>query len=212
MVPAAVRPRLLAPLLLAAALAATGCGGDDEAPSASAARGAATADGRPPDGGGAVAPAAWAGGGDDRGAVARRRVAGAQPADARDRRVTVDLTIRSLVVRGRTATLRVAAVPHGWGDAEAATGGAPTLWDLNPGPSTAGVAAQLIDVEHLRRHLPLEDSEGESVATMNYAGKVPDGQAIEASWVFAAPPADVRTMDVQVGNWPIFREIPVVRR
>ncbi|MGX6450256.1 hypothetical protein ACVU7I_19625, partial [Patulibacter sp. S7RM1-6] len=140
-----------------------------------------------------------------------RRVAGAQPPDDRDARVTVDLVVRSLAVRGRTATLRIAATPHGWGRAESATGGAPTLWDLNPGPSTTGVSAQLLDVEHLRRHLPLEDDEGESVATMTYAGKVPDGQTIEASWVFAAPPADVRTMDVQIGNWPIFREIPVVR-
>ncbi len=156
--------------------------------------------------------ARWAGASDDRDVVARRRVYGPLPEDATaETRVTVDLLIRGLTVRGRTATLRFTAIPRGWGRARDATGG-PTLYELNPGPNSEFVSAQLIDVQHLRRHLPLQDDEGEAIAGMNYAGNVSDGRPIDASWVFAAPPPDVEAMDVQIGSWPIFREVPVTRR
>lgn len=157
--------------------------------------------------------AAWPGGSDDRAVVARRRVGGTKPFDSTSERpVTVDLIVRGLTVRGRVATLRVTAIPRGWSSPGPPEDTSPTLWELNPGPDADGFYAQLIDPVHLRRHLPLEDSEGEVVATMMRAGGNGDGQPIEASWIFAAPPADVTSMDVQLGNWPIFREIPVDRR
>jgi hypothetical protein len=194
-----------------AGLTVTGCGGGDgrhgatvaSAPSAPAATNAApTGDRSTP----------WPGASDDHDVVARRRVSGPLPEDAvAETRVTVDLLIRGLTVRGRTATLRFTAIPRGWGRSRGNTGG-PTLYELNPGPDSEFVSAQLIDVEHLRRHLPLKDSDGEAIAGMNYAGNVSDGQPINASWVFAAPPPDVRAMDVQIGSWPIFREVPVTRR
>ena len=164
-------------------------------------------------GAGAERPRAWPGSADDRDVVARRRVGGTKPFDSTSEvPVTVDLLVRGLTVRGRTATLRITAVPRGWRAPGPPPDESPTLWELDPGPDADGFSAQLIDPVHLRRHLPLEDSAGESVATMRFAGGSGDGQPIDASWVFAAPPADVTSMDVQLGNWPIFREIPVTRR
>jgi hypothetical protein len=197
-----------------AGLTLAGCGGGDDGSGATSAAGrsaptAAAAEASAPSG---DRSARWAGAGDDRDVVARRRVSGPLPEDAEPgARVTVDLLIRGLTVRGRTATLRFTAIPRGWGKPRDILGG-PTLYELNPGPNTEFVSAQLIDVERLRRHLPLEDSDGEALASMNYAGNVSDGQPINASWVFAAPPPDVEAMDVQIGSWPIFREVPVTRR
>jgi hypothetical protein len=211
--------RALTAVSCAAVLAS--CGGDDAGPErevggGSGARGTpATAAGGSGSGAGdrpgRDRSTSWPGGSDDRDVVARRRVGGAKPYDSPSKDpVTVDLIVRGLTVRGRTATLRITAIPRGWRGATRDE--FPALYELNPGPSSEGVSAQLIDPVNLRRHLPLEDSEGESVATMTYAGQNGDGQPIEASWIFAAPPGDVRSMDVQVGNWPIFREVPVDRR
>lgn len=210
--PPSHRGRAAACGVVLAVLAVTGCGGEDgrdRAGPSTSGRPAPVATDPAPSG---DRSAAWRGASDDRDVVARRRVSGPLPEDARpETRVTVDLLIRGLTVRGRTATLRFTAIPRGWGASRDSLGG-PTLYELNPGPNTELVEAQLIDVEHLRRHLPLKDSEGEAIAGMNYAGKVSDGQPIDASWVFAAPPPGVEAMDVQVGSWPIFREIPVTRR
>lgn len=218
--------RALTAVSCAALLAA--CGAADPGPER--AGGAPPADGstavagpRAPDGGnraGGSGPpggddrsAAWPGAADDRAVLARRRVTVPRPDDApASVRPTADLLIRGLTVRGRVATLRFTAVVRGWGRARAATGGAPTLYDINPGAGSDHVTAQLIDAENLRRHTPLEDSEGEGLARMTYAGKAGDGQPIDASWMFAAPPAGVDAMDVQVGSWPVFREVPVTRR
>ena len=211
-IPSSRRRRPAAVGAVLAGLAVAGCGGGDgRGPAGSSATGrsvTAPAEAAPT----GDRTASWRGAGDDRDVVARRRVSGPLPEDARpETRVTVDLLIRGLTVRGRTATLRFTAIPRGWGASRDTLGG-PTLYELNPGPNSEIVEAQLIDVEHLRRHLPLKDSEGEAIAGMNYAGNVSDGQPIDASWVFAAPPPDVEAMDVQIGSWPIFREVPVTRR
>lgn len=214
--------RALTAVSCAALLAA--CGGDGaaaERPSDPTARqvGASAGDGgaSTPPSGGEDRSAAWPGRTDDRDVIARRRVTIATPEDAPATvRPTADLLVRGLTVRGRLATLRFTAVVRGWKwDAPRFEGGrapyAPTLYAINPGRNTDIADAELIDPVNLRRHAPLEDSEGEALTSMNEAPGA-DGRPIDASWIFAAPPADVDAMDVQVGNWPIFREIPVDRR
>jgi hypothetical protein len=195
------------------AVALGGCGGSDPAPAAGPGPGGtATAAGTPS---GTDRSADWPGAGDDRDVVARRTVAVRRALGARtSTRPTADLVIRGLTVRGKVATLRFSAVLRGWDydDQEGVPQQAPRLWDINPGKDTDDVAAQLIDPVNLRRHLPLRDSEGEALADMTSSGQSGDGQAMEASWMFAAPPPGVDAMDVQVGSWPVFREVPVVRR
>lgn len=166
--------------------------------------------------------AAWAGGTDDRDVVARRRVALGPPDDApASVRPTADLLIRGLTVRGRVATLRFTAVVHGWewraSPTDAAAGRRaphpPSLYEINPGANADAVAATLVDPVNLRRHAPLQDSTGEELASMTWArGGSGEGRPIDASWMFAAPPAGVDAVDVQVGSWPVFREVPVTRR
>ncbi|MEV4423445.1 hypothetical protein AB0L40_26260 [Patulibacter sp. NPDC049589] len=208
--------RALTAVSCAAFLAA--CGGDGGAgpPAASTSAGgdrpagASSSAGRDRSG-------AWPGRTDDRDVIARRRVALRTPEDApADVRPTADLLVRGLTVRGRLATLRFTAVVHGWTwDAPRFEGGrapyAPTLYEIDPGRNTDVVDAHLIDPVHLRRHAPLEDSEGEVLASMTWAGGA-DGLPIDASWMFAAPPEGVDAVDVQVGSWPVFREVPVTRR
>lgn len=192
------------------------CGGDDVPDrGAPTGTGAAATQTRPA---GEDRSATWPGGSDDRDVVARRTVAVRRALDSRtSTHPTAQLLIRGLTVRGRIATLRFTAVLRGWDYEEPKSPGgmppsAPTLYDINPGASDALPSAQLIDPVNLRRHRPLEDSEGEALAGMGYAGQSGDGQPIDASWMFAAPPADVDAMDVQIGSWPVFREVPVTRR
>lgn len=201
------------------------CGGGDAAPDRTGAGSPRPADGPP---GGSPTPAdrdrsaSWAGGADDRDVIARRRVALGQPEDApASVRPTADLLIRGLTVRGRVATLRFTAVVHGWEWRASPTDEAagkrpphpPSLYEINPGANTDRVAATLVDPVNLRRHTPLRDSEGEELASMTWArGGSGEGRPIDASWMFAAPPADVDAVDVQVGSWPVFREVPVTRR
>ncbi|WP_026909393.1 hypothetical protein [Patulibacter minatonensis] len=198
---------------LAPLAACGGSGADPDAASAPAGTAAVRAGTR-----GADRSAAWPGGAEDRDVVARRTVAVRRAPDARtSTRPRADLLIRGLTVRGRVATLRFTAVLHDWDYEEPRTDGgsppsAPALYDINPGRNTDTVSAQLIDPVHLRRHLPLQDSEGEELADMNFAGQSGEGQAMDASWMFAAPPEGVDAMDVQVGSWPVFREVPVTRR
>lgn len=226
--------RTLTAVSCAALLAA--CGGGDASPgradgASSSSAGAARGDGSSPaDGARGDAPppagrdrsASWPGGGDDRDVVARRRVSLRTPEDAPPSvRPTADLLIRGLTVRGRVATLRFTAVVHGWqwqvssADREAGRRApyAPTLYEINPGRNVDRVTASLVDPVNLRRHAPLQDSEGEELAGMTWAaGGSGSGRPIDASWMFAAPPADVDAVDVQVGSWPVFREVPVARR
>lgn len=192
------------------------CGGEDPPD-----RGAATGPGRAATQtrpAGQDRSATWPGGTDDRDVVARRTVAVRRALDSRtSTHPTAQLLIRGLTVRGRVATLRFTAVLRGWDYEEPKSPSgmppsAPTLYDINPGASNELPSAQLIDPVNLRRHRPLEDSEGETLAGMGYTGQSGDGQPIDASWMFAAPPAGVDAMDVQIGSWPVFREVPVTRR
>lgn len=213
--------RALTAVSCAALLAA--CGGGDAAPERADAGSASATDARDdPPPGGRDRSAAWPGGTDDRDVVARRRVTLRTPEDAPPSvRPTAELLVRGLTVRGRVATLRFSAVVRGWrwqvsqADRDAGTRApyAPTLYDINPGRNTDEVRATLVDPVNLRRHAPLQDSEGEELASMTFAGGA-DGadRPIDASWMFAAPPADVDAVDVQVGSWPVFREVPVTRR
>lgn len=220
--------RALTAVSCAALLAACGGGGEDDPPGrpdagrepvASVASAAAGGNGEDPGGSsdGDGRAAAWPGGSDDRDVIAKRRVTLLHPEDApASVRPTADLLIRSLTVRGRVATLRFTALVRGWSwRAPVYEGGtrpyAPTLNNINPGKNTDVVSAHLIDPVNLRRHTPLEDSEGEALATMNVAPGA-DRLPIDASWMFAAPPEGVDAVDVQVGSWPVFREVPVARR
>ena len=38
-----------------------------------------------------------------------------------------------------------------------------------------------------------------------------NGQMTAGNWTFAAPPPDVTSIDVQVGNWPTFTNVPIQR-
>ncbi|MFD0540744.1 hypothetical protein ACFQY7_50005 [Actinomadura luteofluorescens] len=38
-----------------------------------------------------------------------------------------------------------------------------------------------------------------------------NGQTTPFYFTFAAPPENVKTVDVQIGTWPTFRDVPVQR-
>lgn len=116
----------------------------------------------------------------------------------------VDIAIMGIKVKGKLSTLTTRITPH------VPPGGdqSPSLYDLNgdEGPGTS-----LIDPVNLKRYVVVEDSSGDKMRTDYITTHIANDQP-STFWVtFAAPPENVETVDVQIGSWPTFRNIPVER-
>ncbi|MDX8150366.1 hypothetical protein SK069_02060 [Patulibacter brassicae] len=200
------RPTILSGAMLGVALALSACGAD--APREAGAARAVAVEGDPRAAATRAATVA-----EDRQVLAERRVGVLAPDRApAGTRASARLVVRSLAARGRVVTLRAAVILDRWDSRQSSLGGQPTLFELDPGMPQDRGEAELLDVDHLRRHLPLTDADGEVLRSRRLATGSPGGTPIELSWQFAAPPASVERMDVQIGHWPVFREIPVTRR
>ncbi|MEV5709107.1 hypothetical protein [Actinoallomurus sp. NPDC052274] len=118
---------------------------------------------------------------------------------------TVDIAILELKAGGRLADLTVSMTPHV--PANGATQRI-TPYRLN-GETTLGVF--LIDTVNLKRYLVVKDSSGHELQTDYVTTNIANDQPGQLSFTFAAPPKGVDRIDVQIGNWPIFRDVPIAR-
>lgn len=69
----------------------------------------------------------------------------------------------------------------------------------------------LVDPTGLKRYVVVEDSEGRALAPDVVSTAAANGGTVTATWTFAAPPADVPKIDVQVGEWPPFSDVEIQR-
>ncbi|GAB3658276.1 hypothetical protein GCM10027589_18770 [Actinocorallia lasiicapitis] len=69
--------------------------------------------------------------------------------------------------------------------------------------------ASLLDPVNLKRYTVVKDSDGNLLAPDSVALAV--GQPVSLSFTFAAPPQDVTRVDVQLGDMPPFRNVPISR-
>jgi hypothetical protein len=117
---------------------------------------------------------------------------------------TVDIAIMGLRVKGKLATLSVQLTPHVPGG----EAGRINAYRLN---GRRGLGTSLIDPVNLKRYVVVKDSAGKTLETDDIFTKMTNDQATPFSFTFAAPPENVKSIDVQIGLWPMFRDIPVER-
>jgi hypothetical protein len=121
------------------------------------------------------------------------------------RETTVDMAVLGLEVNGELATLRMSFGVH---DPEAAPDDEFSLWDLNGGQP---LYVTLVDPVNLRRYKVVRDSDGSPLESGYIETEVLLDSTTPAQYTFAAPPPDVTEIDVSVGDWPLFRDVPIAR-
>lgn len=116
----------------------------------------------------------------------------------------VDIAIMGLKVGGRLATLTTQMTPR-----------IPPGGEDNPNPyelnGRNGLGTSLIDPVNLKRYVVVKDSRGKELETDDIFTHIANNQTGTFTYTFAAPPENVKTVDVQIGAWPTFRNIPVER-
>ncbi|GAA4603964.1 hypothetical protein GCM10023195_13330 [Actinoallomurus liliacearum] len=117
---------------------------------------------------------------------------------------TVDLAVLGLKAGGRLADLSISMTPHVPNGATQRI----TPYLLNGG-TPLGVF--LIDNVNLKRYLVVKDSSGHDLQTDYVTTNIANDQPGQLSFTFAAPPKGVDRIDVQIGNWPIFHDVPIAR-
>lgn len=121
------------------------------------------------------------------------------------RSATVDLAVQSLRVDGELATLTLSFTPH---DPEAAPDTGYTIDELN---DDNNLFVSLVDTVNLKRYVVVEDSDNDALETRTHITSAPLDASATTQHTFAAPPADVSEIDVFVGDWPPFRDVPIER-
>jgi hypothetical protein len=114
----------------------------------------------------------------------------------------VDIGIVELRVTGQLAQLTLSITPRVPGSDSV------TVYELTGGldPNVS-----LIDNINLKRYVVVKDSAGTLLQPDWILVHLRNGQPNSETYMFAAPPEGVRTVDVVFGQWPPFRNVPVSR-
>lgn len=189
--------------LCGAVLSLWGCGGGDDADS-TADRTATPATTSAAEETGTPTPAPTAEGGTEE--VETGDAVAEQTVKARGaRETTIDMAVMGLQVDGELATLTVSFTVH---DPEAAPDDDYSLYELN---DQQPLYVTLLDPVNLKRYQVVKDSDGNALQSGAVETHVPLDASATAQYTFAAPPADVTEIDVAVGDWPAFRDVPIER-
>jgi hypothetical protein len=84
----------------------------------------------------------------------------------------------------------------------------PNLYELN---GRNGLGASLIDPVNLKRYVVVKDTSGKDLQTDYIMVHTRNNQPSLHTYTFAAPPENVKALDLQYGSWPTFRNVPVER-
>lgn len=115
----------------------------------------------------------------------------------------VDIAINRLKVDGRLATLTAQFTPHVPNPPLK-----PTLYRLN---GENGLDPALVDPVNLKRYIVVKDARGHELQTDEISTNLGNEQPTQVHFTFAAPPENVKSVNVQLGTWPTFRAVPVER-
>lgn len=120
---------------------------------------------------------------------------------------TVDIGILGLEVRGKLATVTLAFTPH---YPSVSPGESISLYDMN---GENGFSVGLVDSVNLRRYSVVGGVSAESLGTEPGVVNTEaiNNSSVTARWTFAAPSPNVTKIDVEVGDWPVFRDVPIER-
>ncbi|AEH11712.1 hypothetical protein FsymDg_4463 [Candidatus Protofrankia datiscae] len=118
---------------------------------------------------------------------------------------TVEVGLVGLKADGRLSTLTLLWTPR--------YTGAPrekeiSVFDMFDGHSPA---VTLVDSVNLKRYLVVQDSRNVELGASGPQTKTSNNTPVSASYTFAAPPADVRTIDVYADDRLLFDDVPVGR-
>ncbi|MEU4822743.1 hypothetical protein OG979_10230 [Actinomadura citrea] len=116
----------------------------------------------------------------------------------------IDIAVMGLKTRGRLATLTMQLTPH-------VPPGGPTRINAYGLNGEHGLGTSLIDPVNLKRYVVVKDTGGKELETDDIFTHMTNDQVTPFYFTFAAPPENVKTVDVQIGTWPTFRDIPVER-
>ncbi|HEY8480772.1 MAG TPA: hypothetical protein VIL71_13185 [Spirillospora sp.] len=117
----------------------------------------------------------------------------------------IDIAIMGIKVHGKLATLTAQFTPHLPAGSETTH---PNLYEMN---GEYSIQAALIDNVNLKRYVVVEDSSTTQLQTHEINVRIPNHKTHTFTFTFAAPPESVKKVDVQIGQWPTFRNIPVER-
>ena len=121
---------------------------------------------------------------------------------------TVDVAVLSLKVDGELATLELSFTPH---DPEPEDPDAQYSVEELHGRAPTALLITLVDPVNLKRYMVVNDSRDNALETNTATARVDLDQTITTKHTFAAPPPDVTKIDVSVGDWPTFRNVPIER-
>lgn len=116
---------------------------------------------------------------------------------------TFTLGYSSLKVKGPLATLTLVWTPHGVGTDTISP------YDML-GQNTPGSAVTLIDSVNLKRYVIVHDSSGHALQRDYVTSETGNDQPLAMTYTFAAPPAN-GSIDVVLGDRPVFESVPVTR-
>lgn len=119
---------------------------------------------------------------------------------------TVTIAILGLQVHGQLMTLQLGFTPRDPNQSASAT---INLFDMACHGNTD---VSLVDPVGLKRYVVVQDAGNHDLEPDSVDGiQAVSGQTATGNWVFAAPPASVTSINVQVGDWPTFNNIPIQR-
>jgi hypothetical protein len=114
----------------------------------------------------------------------------------------VEIGVVELRVTGKLAQLTLSITPR------VPDGRSPNVYELN-GNSDPQVS--LIDNINLKRYVVVKDSSGKQLQPDYIYVRLRNGQPNVQTYMFAALPEGVRTVDLVFGQWSPFRDVPVTR-
>jgi hypothetical protein len=123
---------------------------------------------------------------------------------------TIDITVNSLRVDGELAYLELSFTPH---DTEPDTYSASemSLIDHSGTGGAAELLVSLVDPVNLKRYLVVNDSDDDALEPDLRATRTELDATAVSTHTFAAPPPDVNEIDVSVGDFTTFHDIPIER-
>jgi hypothetical protein len=120
---------------------------------------------------------------------------------------TVDIAVVGLAVQGQLATLSVRFTPHF--PSEPADKSI-SLYDMS-GNALNQDQVSLVDPVGLKRYLVVKDSNNVALGADEVFTEAVNNSSVTAHWTFAAPPANVTKIDVDLGPFQPLNDVPISR-
>jgi hypothetical protein len=120
---------------------------------------------------------------------------------------TVDIAVLGLAVHGQLATLTVRFTPH---FPDKSPDDSISLYDMSNNALDQNQVS-LVDPVGLKRYLVVEDSNHNALGSDEVYTAAVNNSSVVGHWTFAAPPASVSKISVEVGPFPPFYDVPISR-